>query len=200
MEPGLITAKVEAKAIEATLVVRADVSFADPITVNPAAQKAVAKAELKRAQTPGSQEQVEGAPDPVEAAQELLDADNDALKQADRGVNRAQEAFEEANRAAWTPVLPAEVVFATGPPRSTARQTLGLAKPRQLRLRLEIGAALGLLSVVFVSMVKDWTPVLDLRLVAAAALVGMATGVLSGLAPAIRAARIEPAAALQEGP
>jgi putative ABC transport system permease protein len=63
-----------------------------------------------------------------------------------------------------------------------------------------IGAATGLLAVVFISMVKDWTPVLDLRLVAAAALVGMVTGVLAGLAPAIRAARIEPAAALQEGP
>jgi peptidoglycan hydrolase-like protein with peptidoglycan-binding domain len=35
LEPGLITAKLEAKEISATLITRADVSFADPIAVNP---------------------------------------------------------------------------------------------------------------------------------------------------------------------
>ncbi|MDR0365824.1 MAG: ABC transporter permease [Bifidobacteriaceae bacterium] len=61
------------------------------------------------------------------------------------------------------------------------------------------GAAVGVFGVVGISMAKSWTPVLDFRLVGAAALLGMVTGVLAGLAPAIRAARIEPAAALQEG-
>ncbi|MDR2565453.1 MAG: peptidoglycan-binding protein [Bifidobacteriaceae bacterium] len=229
LEPGLITAKVEAKRIEATLVARADVSFADPIAVNPGAlgdasaavvtgripeqgsevdggdvilevsgrpvfllpgafpayrtlaagssgpdvtqlraalnslgfsagaesdqyDSALAgavKAMYDKAgyPAPNSQDRalsqavrdardaVEDAKDArasaqkavdqakqdvrdnVEGAQELLDAANDALKQAERGVTRAQEASEEANRAAWTPMISAEVVFATDLPR-----------------------------------------------------------------------------------
>lgn len=61
------------------------------------------------------------------------------------------------------------------------------------------GAAAGVLAVVGLAAARDWTPVLDLRLVAAAALVGCAVGTLAGLVPAIRAARLEPATALQEG-
>jgi putative ABC transport system permease protein len=61
------------------------------------------------------------------------------------------------------------------------------------------GAAAGVLATVGLAAARQWTPVLDLRLVGAAALVGCAVGVLAGLAPAIRAARLEPATALQEG-
>ncbi|MDR2254365.1 MAG: ABC transporter permease [Bifidobacteriaceae bacterium] len=62
-----------------------------------------------------------------------------------------------------------------------------------------IGAAAGVLGVVGISAAREWTPVVDLRLVAAAALVGVVTGAVAGLAPAVRAARVEPATALQEG-
>jgi putative ABC transport system permease protein len=61
------------------------------------------------------------------------------------------------------------------------------------------GAAAGILSTVALAAARDWTPVLDLRLVGAAALAGALVGVLAGLVPAIRAARLEPATALQEG-
>jgi putative ABC transport system permease protein len=61
------------------------------------------------------------------------------------------------------------------------------------------GAAAGVLAVVGLAAARQWTPVLDLRLVAAAALLGCAVGILAGLVPAIRAARLEPATALQEG-
>jgi putative ABC transport system permease protein len=62
-----------------------------------------------------------------------------------------------------------------------------------------IGAAVGGLAVTVWSIIRGWTPVLDLRLAAAAALTGVGVGVLSGLIPAHRAARLEPATALQEG-
>jgi putative ABC transport system permease protein len=61
------------------------------------------------------------------------------------------------------------------------------------------GAAAGVLAVVAVAASKQWTPVLDLRLAGAAALAGMAVGALAGAIPAFKAARLEPAAALQEG-
>ena len=62
-----------------------------------------------------------------------------------------------------------------------------------------IGAAAGVLGVVGLAAAKHWTPVLDLGLVGAAALAGVLVGVASGLVPASRAARLEPATALQEG-
>jgi putative ABC transport system permease protein len=61
------------------------------------------------------------------------------------------------------------------------------------------GAAAGIFATVGLAAARGWTPVLDLRLVAAAALLGCLVGVLAGLFPAIRAARLEPAVALQEG-
>jgi putative ABC transport system permease protein len=61
------------------------------------------------------------------------------------------------------------------------------------------GAAAGVLATVGLAAVRAWTPVLDFRLVGAAALAGCVVGVLAGLVPAIRAARLEPATALQEG-
>ena len=62
-----------------------------------------------------------------------------------------------------------------------------------------VGNAAGILAVVGWAITRNWTPVLDLRLVATAALTGITVGVISGLIPAHRAARLEPATALQEG-
>jgi putative ABC transport system permease protein len=61
------------------------------------------------------------------------------------------------------------------------------------------GAAAGILATVALAAAREWTPVLDLRLVGAAALAGCLVGTVAGLFPAIRAARLEPATALQEG-
>ncbi|MFE0701932.1 ABC transporter permease [Streptomyces sp. NPDC058872] len=60
-----------------------------------------------------------------------------------------------------------------------------------------IGTSLGTLTVVTVAVVRDWTPVVHPTTVAAAPVVGLVTGVLAGLYPAWRAARIEPAEALR---
>jgi len=62
-----------------------------------------------------------------------------------------------------------------------------------------VGSAAGILAVTGWAIARGWTPVLDLRLVAGAALTGVTVGVISGLIPAHRAARLEPATALQEG-
>ncbi|MDR1633849.1 MAG: hypothetical protein LBS27_02755 [Bifidobacteriaceae bacterium] len=67
-----------------------------------------------------------------------------------------------------------------------------LARPRA-------GAAAGVLAVVAVAASKQWTPVLDLRLAGASALAGIVVGALAGALPALKASRLEPAAALQEG-
>lgn len=60
-----------------------------------------------------------------------------------------------------------------------------------------VGTSLGELTVVAVALVRDWTPVIHPATVAAAPLAGLATGLLAGLHPAWRAARIEPAEALR---
>ncbi|WP_327253264.1 ABC transporter permease [Streptomyces sp. NBC_01244] len=60
-----------------------------------------------------------------------------------------------------------------------------------------VGTSLGTLTVVGVAVFRDWTPVVHPGTVAVAPLLGLLTGVLAGLYPAWRAARIEPAEALR---
>ncbi|MFE4637999.1 ABC transporter permease [Streptomyces sp. NPDC056773] len=60
-----------------------------------------------------------------------------------------------------------------------------------------VGTSLGTLTVVGVAVLRDWTPVVHPGTVALAPLLGLLTGVLAGLYPAWRAARIEPAEALR---
>ncbi|MFI5827506.1 ABC transporter permease [Streptomyces sp. NPDC051578] len=60
-----------------------------------------------------------------------------------------------------------------------------------------VGTSFGELTVVGVSLVRDWTPVIHPVTVAAAPLAGLVTGLLAGVHPAWRAARVEPAEALR---
>ncbi|MFD8207457.1 ABC transporter permease [Streptomyces sp. NPDC059695] len=60
-----------------------------------------------------------------------------------------------------------------------------------------VGTSMGVLTVVAVAVVRDWTPVIHPGTALAAPAIGLATGVLAGLYPAWRAARIQPAEALR---
>jgi putative ABC transport system permease protein len=62
-----------------------------------------------------------------------------------------------------------------------------------------IGAALGVFAVLGVSVVRDWTPVVDPRIALGGALLGAVVGLVAGFLPARRAARIEPVDALRGG-
>ncbi|MFE6976475.1 ABC transporter permease [Streptomyces sp. NPDC057682] len=60
-----------------------------------------------------------------------------------------------------------------------------------------VGTSLGTVTVVGVAVLRDWTPVVHPGTVAAAPVIGLITGVVAGLYPAWRAARVEPAEALR---
>ncbi|GAB7037114.1 MULTISPECIES: ABC transporter permease [Catenuloplanes] len=60
-----------------------------------------------------------------------------------------------------------------------------------------IGASTGILAVVGISVARQWTPVVDGTLAAASPLVGAVVGLLAGLYPSIRAARMQPVDALR---
>ncbi|WP_239085222.1 ABC transporter permease [Streptomyces halstedii] len=59
------------------------------------------------------------------------------------------------------------------------------------------GAAPGVVVVAIVAAVKEWTPVLDVRLALGAPVAGALVGLLAGLYPSLRASRMEPVDALR---
>ena len=62
-----------------------------------------------------------------------------------------------------------------------------------------IGAALGVFAVIGISVVRDWTPVVDPLVAVTGALLGAVLGLVAGGLPARRAAAIEPVDALRGG-
>jgi putative ABC transport system permease protein len=60
-----------------------------------------------------------------------------------------------------------------------------------------IGASLGVLAILGITIYRHWTALLDPRIVIAAPVVGAAVGLLAGLYPALRASLLEPADALR---
>jgi ABC-type antimicrobial peptide transport system permease subunit len=62
-----------------------------------------------------------------------------------------------------------------------------------------LGTSLGILTVVAVSVTRDWSPVLDSWLPLAAPILGAVIGLLAGTYPAWKASATEPIAALRSG-
>lgn len=61
-----------------------------------------------------------------------------------------------------------------------------------------VGTSLGVVVTGAASLMKSWTPSLDLRVVFAAPLCGMAAGIVAGIYPSARATRITPVSALRQ--
>ena len=60
-----------------------------------------------------------------------------------------------------------------------------------------IGSAVGVLAVIVVSVVLQWTPIIDPLLATGSSVLGAVVGLLAGAQPALRASRVEPIAALR---
>jgi putative ABC transport system permease protein len=60
-----------------------------------------------------------------------------------------------------------------------------------------VGSSIGLLSIVAISLARDWSPVVNPWHLVWAPLVGLVTGAVAGMYPAVRAIRIEPSQALR---
>jgi putative ABC transport system permease protein len=60
-----------------------------------------------------------------------------------------------------------------------------------------LGACVGVVAVSVISTAREWSVVVDPLAVLAAPAIGLATGLLAGLYPAVKAARVEPIAALR---
>jgi putative ABC transport system permease protein len=62
-----------------------------------------------------------------------------------------------------------------------------------------VGASIGIAGVAVVSIVQGWIPVIDMATALGCAAAGAVAGLVAGLYPSRRAARIEPAEALRDG-
>jgi len=60
-----------------------------------------------------------------------------------------------------------------------------------------LGATIGLIAVITVSVARQWTPTIEPALLLAAPAIGIATGTLAGLIPALKASRTPPAETLR---
>ncbi len=93
-------------------------------------------------------------------------------------------------------------------PEIGLRRALGATRPhiaRQITLEAALtgtiagvlGATIGLLAVIATSIARQWTPTIQPNTLLAAPLIGIATGTLAGIIPALKAARTPPAETLR---